>query len=205
MIVKVPRGRYEIHEGHFGLLRWGRDKKFGIARPCFLEWYGCRDSFLYHFDFLSWREVKSFFYVYDRSTLAKFFDEIEDSLNLVFRSKFFVTDLPEVCCVEPSAFWRKSKMLMSLFSIFLRAAHKYKGDWKKSVYEHPYVDSTKDAVKRFFSGKTVYTGKMAEWSQQFDVEIMKEENYKLDRLLIEPSEGNRLLQNVGLFFRKIWS
>ncbi len=202
-VVQIPKGQYTIYEGNFGLVRWGREKQYEPARPFFVEWYGCRDSFHYHFN--HWRnDEKRFFYAFNRQRLQQFFDEVESSLNMVWRTQFYDTNIRGVCCIKPAKLWRNDKMLMSLFTILLRAGHRYHGgnNWLTCVYEHPYVHNTHTAVERFFAGKTVYTGCLSGWCQQFDTQIMKEENFKLDKLLIEPDSCSKFFKAIGLFIRR---
>ena len=108
--------------------------------------------------------------------------EAEVRLDVTPRSHYGLTQRPTICWVEPSPWWTVPSMPRSLFTILLRVAANYRGDFESALYSHPYTADTRYAVGRFFSGCTKYTARKRGWYKQFSIAAPAE----VDTLLVRP-------------------
>lgn len=149
------------------------------------QWNYCRDLFhgqLYNLNlfFFSHRISKG-------RSIAEFMRKIESQLNVYPLSKYGPTQRKTIMWIKPSRWWTVRAMRRSLFTILLRAGSGYsytKDDFEEALYGEPYLFETQQAVRRFMSGFTVYTGKKRGWRRQFHEEHLSDE--MIDSLLIKP-------------------
>jgi hypothetical protein len=98
----------------------------------------------------------------------------------VSNSEIGPTQRKTISHILPSDFWVNCPMRRSLFSILLRVALKYEGDFDEAVEKNHYAQKTKPAIERFFAGYTHYTGRMTGWCDQFAGRSSK----RVERLLV---------------------
>lgn len=123
-----------------------------------LDWMHCREQFT---KYLTDRD-KGFFFSHEPNNgkcVADFILRTEDiliraALNNLEKSKFFVTNLNFVLWIEPSNFWRKCPMKISLFTMLLRCGLNYKGNYEEALYSTEHSKRTKKAIQRFLYGFT---------------------------------------------------
>lgn len=200
-IVQVPESYiYELKPGTFGLVRNWQNSYGQWLKG--MNWPTCRDSF----DTYYWSGTeRGFFYVCDVESVQKFIQHIETHLQLVFRTKVYKTDKPNICYIRPARFWRVCRMRMSFFTIVLKAALKYEGNgWQTCLYEQPYAARSKEAVAAFLNGKTVYQGRPIGWYRKFESNKLKEQGETPLKWLSEPNSFWRTVHDVAIFVRRFF-
>lgn len=154
---------YRPEAGSFSKPSDNRGNRYKVA-----HWYYCRD--LFHTQLYN---LNLFFFSHESSKghgIAAFMRKIEDKLKLDIRSEFGPTQRKTIMWIEPSYWWTSRAMRRSLFTILLRSACNYspsKDNFEEALLSDPYALATKNAIKRFLSGNTHYTGKQRGWYKQF--------------------------------------
>jgi len=103
--------------------------------------------------------------------MAAFFYKLETDLKLPVKTLFGMTQHPNVMWISVSKWWAESSMRRSLFTALLRASVKYNRlskNFREALYSEQYLDETQQAVERFLSGYTQYTGNIVGWYSQFN-------------------------------------
>lgn len=130
----------------------------------YVIWEGCRDRVQaimsqYLKDYGIW-------FCHRKNTgpaIIAFINKLEITLKLKELSKFGKTDYPEkVLWIKPANFWLENLVRRSFFTMALRAGQSYKikkDNFWECFEAHKYGKSTMPAIKLFFEGYTVYTGK----------------------------------------------
>ena len=138
--MQLPKCAYNVQPGLFGLIRYTRNQ-WHEFKPVYIEWYYCRDSFQY-----AWRRHTrhsyaddSFFFCCHGGRIAAFLLCVERELGLWKKSKVYSTHTKGICNICPAQFWLSQEIRMSLFTILLRAAERYKpgSDWKGCLFSNP--------------------------------------------------------------------
>ncbi len=184
MYYHLPKDDYsKIQAGMFGLIRYSKNK-FEIFKPNSLEWYHCRESF--HYQWNKQKKLnKKLFFCASLKQVQNFLTKIEKELGIWFKTQIYRNNIEHICCIIPARFWRRHLIRMSLFTILLRAAQDYSGDWKKTLFEQVYAQETEQAINYFLSGFTVYNnvGNYDGWCQAFNPIYSK---HRFDQLLRRP-------------------
>lgn len=165
-VPKVSKSIYDetLNQGHLASLII-KKKQINIEKT-----FSCREQFLYEWERKAVKNhVSSKILVISISNvnrdeklskLKNFMKFIEDKLNLPedSRTRFVETDKKPNILVRIPKWWREEKIRISLYTIFLRAAispeNQGSEDLDDIVGYHPYLNQTKEAVKKFLNGYT---------------------------------------------------
>jgi hypothetical protein len=131
---------------------------FVYCREYFLdESPGIRRMLFYH------KKNKSY-------NIASFMHQIERKLHVQPRTRFGPTQRATVTWIQVSPFWSTTAMKRSLFTALLRCGANYcwtKNNFDEALISIQYTRGTQQALRRFLSGYTRYTGKQKGWYSQF--------------------------------------
>lgn len=142
-------------------------------RFCVPSWYDCREIF--HADY---PKANHIFINHKKGAFTKIKKYME-SLELLLQVK-----RKSICCktvkktctlIILSSFWYE-EIKFSLLTLLIRVCC-YNNIFffsKKVFYHCKYLHTTKNAVKLFMSGRTVYNGEMFSWYEQFKYLTIKE-------------------------------
>lgn len=136
--------------------------------------------------------------------IANFIRKTEEVLQESDKTQFSETNVDTILWIEPSCFWKCCRVRRSLFTILLRAGHSYcpeSDNYESTLFQHPYVSSTKMAVQRFLFGFTKYIGDPIDgqivetrgWVKVFenrDVAFIK-------TVLVSPYHGGSLIRDAN--------
>jgi hypothetical protein len=121
----------------------------------------CRERFA-----VSWHKHCKYAILYKHDSnqsaaIASFILKTEKILNIKNNSSFALTNCDTILWVKPCTFWKACRIRRSLFTVLLRAGMNYnveQDNYEDALFNHEYLHSTRDAVKRFLFGFVTYTG-----------------------------------------------
>jgi hypothetical protein len=131
------------------------------------QFYKCREIF--HEDFPITKNLLICVPSYKKNRIIKFFDFIENQLNIDNKSKIFITQRKNIYFVKLSKFW-KTKIKFSLLTLLIRSALRIIKNLNliKMLEKSFYLKKTINAFDLFFSGYTRYYGKKNSWYKEFN-------------------------------------
>lgn len=173
---------------------------YATHNPKGLKWVKCRDAFQKHFtpdsDGIYFSHEPCFGDRDQGIHVANFISHTETVLGIK-PSTFCRTNRNYAIWIELNEFWKECPIRRSLLTIFLRCALKYRLDvnnYDKTLFDHPYIKSTKPAVMRFLFGFTHFNDRPnGGWKRTF--ERLTEEEIK--QLLIWPPGKSKETCLVG--------
>lgn len=182
------------------LITYGHQDMFFFVSPTYLPRFSfsfCRESAAFYIHQYK-RYNKYIAYKYDPQiygvsyeegnwNIARWFWYIEGHMNWELRTKVYRGRKPDYVLIELSEKWFDQFNSVSLFSLMLRLAPYCKEgiSLNEVLDKHKYSVATRDAIWRFLSGCTHYTGKEIGWMKA----MTKPENlHRLDRVLINRAD-----------------
>jgi len=129
------------------------------------QWWDCRE--LFQDDFTKQTETVLLAHKSGHFNRLRIFISTAEEVLSVPTSEVGPTQRKTISYIIPSSFWTQCSMRRSLFTILLRAAPQYEGDFDEALYGNQYAAGTREAIERFFSGCTTYNGRQTGWCDQF--------------------------------------
>lgn len=162
-------------------VRFGERKNISALTVGGLDGYFALDATPFHFEHCRerfgkmWnRSTKGFFFRHPAGqgeNVAAFIIKTEMILGRKSFSKFSKTNFDYILWVQPSVFWKCSRMRRSLLTILLRSGMSYdsvKDNYELALFHEPYMLQTRRAVMRFLFGFTKYIGPSIETSSHLE-------------------------------------
>jgi len=137
------------------------------------QFYNCREIF--HEDFPTTKNLLICVPSYKKNRIIKLFEYLENKLNVLKKSKVFITQRKNIFFVKLSVFWQ-SRMKFSLLTLLIRAGLRISDGLSldKIMNKSSYLKKTSNAFYVFFSGNTKYSGKKNSWFKEFRNKSMEE-------------------------------
>lgn len=130
------------------------------------QFYNCREIF--HEDFPITNNLLICVPSYKKNRIIKLFEFIENKLNVLKKTKVFITQRKNIFFVKLSVFWQ-SKIKFNFLTLLIRAGLRISDELslEKILNKSSYLKKTTNAFYLFFSGNTKYFGKKNSWFKEF--------------------------------------